>query len=354
MPFNSSAGAWEWVGGSPSWVVPAAARCAWLAPDLAAFSRCAAGRTLVFGGDSVVRYMVTTIGKLAWACEDEAAAAAAGEPAAAREHACNALFGLKERKGDAVVVLPAAWGNLTLHFRYLRFGYEFLDRAAGWVPDHFGDPAAADFILLGGMGYWDARYRTHEVLLNVLDRLEEDMAPLFARNPTLRDKLVVLSTTYSEPFDGRTGMFPHDILDAVNAASAPVWRAMGVRWFDVTRFVRTTQALGAHQKLLTLDGYHPLVEVQWAVLREVFSHACALFGGGGAGARGGAAPPPLRAPAAGGAPAAAPAHRLAAVAAAQQRQPSPWDLALLCMLLLCTVLPCCRRNARRLLRIKWS
>jgi len=318
---------------------------------LAEFSRCAAGRTLVFGGDSVVRYMVTTMGKLAWACEDEAAAAAAGEPAAARGEACNALFGLKERKGDAVVRLPARWGNLTIHFRYLRFGYEFLDRAGAWAPDHFGDPAAADFILLGGMGYWDARYRTHEVLHNVLERLGEDMAPIFERNPALRDKLAVLSTTYSEPFDGRTGMFPHDILDAVNAAAAPVWRGMGVRWFDVTRFVRAGEHLQdrlrrSGHKLLTVDGYHPLPEVQWAVLREVLSHACALIRGGPRGA--GVAPPPPGWRRAGAARGAAPAPLQPA------QQLTPADLALLCFLLLCTVLPCCRRGARRLLRIKWS
>jgi hypothetical protein len=360
VPFNSTPGGWEWsAGGGPSWVPSTPPRCRWLAPDLPAFSRCAVGRTLVFGGDSVVRYMVTTMGKLAWACEEEGGVAA-GETAAARTEACNALFGLKEKKGDAAVRLPGAWGNVTIHFRYLRFGYEFLDRAAAWAPDHLGDPAAADFILLGGMGYWDARYRTHDVLYNVLERLGGDMEPFFERNPTLRDKLVVLSTTYSEPYDGRTGMFPHDILDAVNVASGPVWRGMGVRWFDVTRFVRAGAHLqgrlrGSGNKLLTIDGYHPLVEVQWTLLREVFSHACALFRGGARGE--GVAPPPARATAAAAAavgvvaaPARAPAEggELRGVGAAQL---APIDVALLCFLLLCTVLPCCRRHARRLLRL---
>jgi len=154
------------------------------------------------------------------------------------------------------------------------------------MPDHMGDPGGADAILLGGMGYWDARYRTHDVLYNVLERLGEDMAPTLQRNPDLVSKLVVLSTTYSENFDGRMGMFPHDILDAVNAAAQPVWEGMGVPWFDVTPYVRTVgkgassddlagrMAYGGG-KLLTQDGYHPRVEVQRVILTQVFSHWCA-------------------------------------------------------------------------------
>ena len=258
------------------------APCAWSTPTLRALAQCMPGATLVFGGDSVVRYMVTTLGLEAWGCGQ-----GGGAEDAQQEAACSALYGLKERKGDAVVVTPPAWGaqNLTLHFRYLRFGYEFLDRAGAWQPDHLGLPGAADGILLGGMGYWDARYRTHDTLLNILQRLGEDMAPLFARNPSLRRKLTVLSTTYSENFDGRMGMFPHDILDAINAAAAPVWRAMRVPWFDVTRYVRAVGAGAASQdlagrmaasggKLLTQDGYHPRVEVQRVILQEVFSHMC--------------------------------------------------------------------------------
>ncbi len=287
VPYQPPAGRWAFpADGSLQWEAPpplanASAPCAWSTPTLRALAQCMPGATLVFGGDSVVRYMLTTLGLEAWGCGQ------GGGEDALQEAACSALYGLKERKGDAVVVTPPSWGahNLTLHFRYLRFGYEFLDRAGAWQPDHLGLPGAADAILLGGMGYWDARYRTHDTLLNVLQRLGEDMAPLFARNPSLRRKLTVLSTTYSENFDGRMGMFPHDILDAINAAAAPVWRAMRVAWFDVTRYVRAVGAGAASQdlagrmaasggKLLTQDGYHPRVEVQRVILQEVFSHMC--------------------------------------------------------------------------------
>jgi hypothetical protein len=292
-PYQPPAGHWDFPpDGSLQWDPAPAANatappCAWATPTLRALAQCMPGATLVFGGDSVVRYMVTTLGLEAWRCGE---AGAGGEPETPeRAAACSALYGLKERKADAVVVTPPEWGahNLTLHFRYLRFGYEFLDRATAWQPDHLREPAAADAILLGGMGYWDARYRTHDTLLNVLARLGEDMAPLFAANPTLRRKLTVLSTTYSENFDGRMGMFPHDILEAINAAAAPVWRAMGVPWFDVTRYVRAAGAGAASEdlagrmaasggKLLTQDGYHPRVEVQRLILAEVFSHMCAV------------------------------------------------------------------------------
>ena len=293
LPYQASVGHWDFPeGGGLVWdPAPAAtpggnasapAPCAWSTPTLRALAQCMPGATLVFGGDSVVRYMVTTLGLEAWRCGQEGV-----EATPEREHACNNIYGLKERKGDAVVATPPEWGaeNLTLHFRYLRFGYEFLERAAAWVPDHLGEPSAADAIVLGGMGFWDARYRTHDTLLNILQRLGEDMAPLFERNPTLRRKLTVLSTTYSENFDGRMGMFPHDILDAINGAAAPAWRAMGVPWFDVTRYVRTVgkgassedlagrMAFGGG-KVLTQDGYHPVVDVQKAILREIFSHIC--------------------------------------------------------------------------------
>jgi hypothetical protein len=305
-PFAPSVGHWDFPeGGGMQWdpggAANSSAACEWSTPSLRDLARCLPGATLVFGGDSVIRYMLTTLGLEAWRCGAEGV-----EATPLREKACNTLYGLKEKKGDDVILTPPEWGpeNLTMHFRYLRFGYEFLDRAAAWQPDHFGDPAAATAILLGGMGYWDARYRTHDTLLNVLERLGEDMEPLFARNPTLRGKLTVLSTTYSENYDSRMNMFPHDILDAVNAAAAPVWRAMGVPWFDVTRYVRAAGPGAASEdlagrmaysggKLLTQDGYHPTVEVQRVILREVFSHWCeaATQGMGGA-----AAPLPPRSP----------------------------------------------------------
>lgn len=281
----------EW---TPAPGTPEDPDCAWpVSPTLKDIAACIPGGTLVFGGDSVIRYMVTTLGLEAWGCVDTGEMQARTKSPEA-EAMCSMIFGLKERKGDGVVTTPPEWGpqyNLTLHFRYLRFGYEFLDRATAWVPDHMGDPGAADGILLGGMGYWDARYRTHDTLHNILERLGEDMAPLFTRNPTLRSKLVVLSTTYSENFDGRMGMFPHDILDGVNARSKPVWQGMGVPWFDVTRYVRavgegaSSGDLGGRMayhggKLLTQDGYHPRVEVQRVILAQVFSHFCAKKKGG--------------------------------------------------------------------------
>jgi hypothetical protein len=273
----------EWAAGNTSRGAP----CRWLVPDSAAFAECAAGRTVVIAGDSVQRYAWIFLSNDISGCD----APGAPDPWSANASAvCPYIDAMKLAKSDGFVSLApraaprgAAHLNVTLPYRYLRFAYEFFDRTGAWQPDYLREPGAADAVVLGGLGYWDARYGTVDVLENVFARFADDFRErVLSRNPRLADRLVVTSTSYAENFDARLGMFPDAALDRANAAARAAWTAAGVRWFDTRKYTRVARAEqhaargAAGGKLLTMDGYHPVRRVQQAIAREWASFVCAL------------------------------------------------------------------------------
>ena len=278
-----------WAAGNTSGGAP----CRWLVPDAAAFARCAAGRTVVLAGDSVQRYAWLFLSNDLTGCD----APGAPDPwAPEAQPVCPYIDAMKLAKSDGWVTIPprtgggaggggggGGGGNVTLPYRYLRFAYEFFDKVGAMRPDYFGAPGAADAVILGGFGYWDARYGTTPILQNVFARFPADFeAALLARNPALRARLVAMSTTYAENFDGRLGMFPPERLDEANAAAGAAWRALGVPWFDTRKYTRaaTPEQIAVRDRaagrLFTLDGYHPNRRVQEAMAREWQSYVCAL------------------------------------------------------------------------------
>lgn len=313
-PFDSPAGRWVLDASNPgdgeraTWVTVQEEAwasgnttdgppCRWLVPDAPAFEACMAGRTVVVAGDSVQRYAWIYAALKIFECE----APGAPDPWSPNAtKACPYLLSMMQAKSDGWTRTPR---NMTLPYRYLRFSHEFFDHVDGVRGDFFGTPGAAHAIVLGGFGYWDARYNMNDVLANVFARFPDDFRErLLSRNPALARRLVVMSTSYAENYDNRLAMFPVAALDAANAEASRAWRAAGVTWFDTRKYTRVTDDAqrrardAAGGKLLTMDGYHPTRRVQEAIAREWMSWACALpdvaedgvrdegRGGGGGGA----------------------------------------------------------------------
>ena len=267
-----------WAGGNASGGPP----CRWLVPDSDSFASCAEGRTTVFAGDSVQRYAWLFLSNDISGC-DGPGAPDPWSPEASP--ICPYIDSMKQAKHDAFVSLQQKppRRNITLPYKYLRFGYEFFDKTDLWKPDYLRVAGTADAVIMGGFGYWDARYRTIDILLNVFQRFPADFREtILLRNPRLADRLVVMSTTYAENFDSRLDMFPESLLDIANAAAQTAWTKAGIKWFDTRKYTRvaTPEQHAARGrgggKLLTIDGYHPVRKVQEAIAREWMSHVCTL------------------------------------------------------------------------------
>jgi hypothetical protein len=257
--------------------------CLWRVRDRRDMVECLRDQRLLFMGDSVLRNMLLMYSELLLGCSTDKHAL--GPDPEDMVDLCKQQHGMGWAHADYVMHLPPRLGNVTLQFIWTPYSADLLRYAL--TSDVFSRRAADggySFFVIG-LGYWDMKNSEGGAraflgpMQSALNALQSLALPA---NPELARRLVLLSTPFAEPFEGRNSNMPRAgsqlILDFLREAVPPT----GLTFFDTYAYSWVPDELisAFGQRYMTQDGFHPSYSPAAAIMREVLSFWCAALHSG--------------------------------------------------------------------------
>ena len=259
-------------------MVPAEERgeCVWRVGTRESFIDRFRNKRIAFIGDSVMRNMMTGILFFIGECGFVITEFGPDDPDT--PNLCKNVWASFLAHADFEVTLPPHRGNITLSMIWCPHARDLLGRLAEFFQKR-PEEGGWDVMALG-LGFWDVKdfaWGGHglEEFENLLPKVAASFeSNIFPFNPEIKRRLIVLSQSFTEPYEGRDQNIPNHLLDRCRKAWLGALQPIGLRVFDAGEYYRQNLeklAFYGGERYVTGDGFHPTFVVAMTIMREIAS-----------------------------------------------------------------------------------